>query len=374
MARIDRLTDSAKRLLQTASVLGRTVSVSLLAAIWEAPEAFDTALQALKQQDFLYEDQLHGEPVYLFTHALTQEVAYESLLTSRRRRLHAAVGQTLEAQYATCLEDAYDRLAYHYSKAEQTDKAITYLSGFAAGAVRHHAHTEAILALQDALYHSEKLPDEPTRATLVLDLHLRLGHSLYALGHYPEALAYLQAQQRSPAALHDARLSGQYALLRSQTYTTLGDWVQAATSAQQALETATQAGDEVTMGHAFHVLAMERYWMGDPVQGAAHSRREIGILERAKTPYRLGMAHFVLGLNTLILGDFAAASTAVARVRQIGDDFGDAHLQTFAAWLSGWLHTTQGDWDAGIEACQQAFTTSSDLLNTAFALGWLGSA
>jgi tetratricopeptide (TPR) repeat protein len=86
------------------------------------------------------------------------------------------------------------------------------------------------------------------------------------------------------------------------------------------------------------------------------------------------MAYFVLGLNTLILGDFAAADVAVARVRQIGDDLGDAHLQTFAAWLSGWLHTTQGNWDAGIQACQQAFTTSSDLLNTAFALGWLGYA
>jgi len=374
MARIDQLPDTAKRLLQTASVLGRTVSVPLLAAIWEAPEALDTALQALKQQDFLYEDQLHGELVYLFTHALTQEVAYESLLTSRRRRLHAAVGQALEAAYATGLEDAYDRLAYHYSKAEQTDKAITYLCGLAAEAVRHHAHAEAILALQDALHHSEKLPDEQARTALALDLHLRLAHSLYALGRYPEALTHLQEQQRSLEAQQDARLSGQYALLRSQTYTTLGDWAQAATSAQQALETAAQAADEVTMGHAYHVLAMERYWMGDPLQGAAYSRREIDILERAKTPYRLGMAHFVLGLNTLILGDFAAASTAVARVRQMGDDLGDAHLQTFAAWLSGWLHTTQGNWDAGIRACQQAFTTSSDLLNTAFALGWLGYA
>lgn len=79
-------------------------------------------------------------------------------------------------------------------------------------AARHHAHAEAILALQDALHHSDKLPDEQARTTLVLDLHLRLAQSLYGLGRYLEALSHLREQQPHLDTLQDARLSGQYAL------------------------------------------------------------------------------------------------------------------------------------------------------------------
>src|SRR5207244_177416 len=80
------------------------------------------------------------------------------------------------------LEDAYDRLAYHYSKAEHAEKAVEYLTRFAEKAAREHAHVEAILALQGALAHGERLPAERSRERLLLDLHLRLALSLAALG------------------------------------------------------------------------------------------------------------------------------------------------------------------------------------------------
>lgn len=92
MARIDRLPDDSKRVLQTASVLGREVSLRLLGALWEGPGVPDPHLLELKRVEFLYEKTGGGEPVYVFKHTLTQEVAYESLLTSRRRALHAAAG------------------------------------------------------------------------------------------------------------------------------------------------------------------------------------------------------------------------------------------------------------------------------------------
>jgi tetratricopeptide (TPR) repeat protein len=374
MARIDRLPDGTKRLLQTAAVLGRSVPMHLLRAIWQESDDLDAGLQELRRQEFLHLEHAGAEPTYTFKHALVQEAAYESLLMSRRRLLHTAVGQALEQLYAGRLEAAYDRLAYHYSKAEQAEQAVTYLSCFAEKAGRDHAHVEAVMALQDAIAHGERLPSNSARERLLLDLHLRLAVSLHALGRDQEALEHLLAQQPHLDAIQDATLDGQYALLQSQIHTTLGDWEQAAQSAQLAVDAATQGGDEATLGQAYHVLAMERYWMGYPVQGAEYSQRAIALLERAGKPERLGMAHFVWGLNALILGDFASALAAVARVRHLGETLGDAHLQTFASWLSGWLYATQGEWDAGMAACQQALATSSDPLNTAFALGWLGYA
>ena len=153
MARLDRLPDAAKRLLQTASILGRTFSASLLQAIWDEPADLDAGLRELKRFEFLYEEHDTAESLYVFKHALTQEVAYESLLASRRRRLHAATAGALEQAYGARLEDAYDRLAYHYSRAEHAEKAVEYLTRFAEKTAREHAHVEAILALQGALAH-----------------------------------------------------------------------------------------------------------------------------------------------------------------------------------------------------------------------------
>ena len=126
-ARIDRLPEDHKRLVQTAAVLGREFSRSLLEAIWDGG-AVDPLLVELQRLEFLYERTGAEEPTYVFKHALTQEVAYESLLTTRRQALHAAAGQALERRYADRLDEVADRLAYHYARTDNAAKAVEYLS------------------------------------------------------------------------------------------------------------------------------------------------------------------------------------------------------------------------------------------------------
>lgn len=131
MARIDRLSEAAKRLVQTAAVLDREFSLRLLEAIWDETPTLPSLLIELKQREFLYERPGADEPVYVFKHALTQEVAYASLLVSRRQALHAAAGQALEALYMDSLEEAYDRLSYHYAQTNEAAKVVDYLTRFA---------------------------------------------------------------------------------------------------------------------------------------------------------------------------------------------------------------------------------------------------
>ena len=96
-ARIDRLLPAEKRLLQTASVIGQEVSLPLLRAIAALPEeVLQQSLQALQHSEFLYETHAVPEPVYTFKHALTQEVAYQSLLMSTRRQYHQRIARALE--------------------------------------------------------------------------------------------------------------------------------------------------------------------------------------------------------------------------------------------------------------------------------------
>ena len=105
-----------------------------------------------------------------------------------------------------------------------------------------------------------------------------------------------------------------------------------------------------------------------------YCQHAIAALERLGEDERLGMAYFVLGLNALSLGCFEQALEAAARVEAIGAATADRRLQTFAAWTTGWVQATRGEWEAGIASCQRALERSSDPLNTAFAMGWLGYA
>ncbi|HET6345893.1 MAG TPA: AAA family ATPase, partial [Myxococcota bacterium] len=87
MARIDRLPEEHKRLLQTASVLGREFSLDLLYALWDRPDTLAPLLGDLKRWEFLYEAPVAEKPTYFFKHALTQETVYQTLLTGKRQAL-----------------------------------------------------------------------------------------------------------------------------------------------------------------------------------------------------------------------------------------------------------------------------------------------
>ena len=163
MARIDRLPEAPKRLLQTAAVLGREIAPPLLEALWDGVQPLAPLLLDLTRQEFLFARASAEGTVYVFKHALTQEVAYESLLTTRRQTLHAAAGRALETLYAPRLEDAYDRLAYHYARTDNVAKAVTYLTRVAEKAARHSAHVEAISRLTQALELLPTLPATPER-------------------------------------------------------------------------------------------------------------------------------------------------------------------------------------------------------------------
>ena len=97
------------------------------------------------------------EPVYVFKHALTQDVAYESLLTTRRQALHAAAGTALETLYAEGLTEHYEELAYHFGLGEVWEKAFDYLTRSGDKARQAYANQEAIAVYTQALEVSERI-------------------------------------------------------------------------------------------------------------------------------------------------------------------------------------------------------------------------
>jgi class 3 adenylate cyclase/tetratricopeptide (TPR) repeat protein len=123
-ARIDRLEESAKRVLEIASVVGREISTSILDAIAGlAPAELSEAAQHLRQAELLYDVPPFEQRLLAFRHPLIQEVAYRSLLHERRRELHSKVAQAIESLFKDHAEERASLLAYHLEQAGENLKA-----------------------------------------------------------------------------------------------------------------------------------------------------------------------------------------------------------------------------------------------------------
>jgi predicted ATPase len=132
--------------------------------------------------EFIHEAGSAGEPVYVFTHTLTREVAYDSLLPAMRETLHERAARSLEDLYADRLDEVTDLLAYHYARTSEAGKAVAYLTKAGLKAARGYAHPEAVVALEEAIAHAERLLRRSATAAWWADL--RLVESLYFLGRF----------------------------------------------------------------------------------------------------------------------------------------------------------------------------------------------
>ena len=109
-------------------VIGREFPVSLIRQVVTQPEdEFYRLLASLQRKEFLYEQPVFPEVEYIFKHALTQEVAYGTVLQEQRKLLHERTGQAMEALYPI-VEEHYNDLAHHYRRSANTEKAVDYFT------------------------------------------------------------------------------------------------------------------------------------------------------------------------------------------------------------------------------------------------------
>jgi transcriptional regulator with AAA-type ATPase domain/tetratricopeptide (TPR) repeat protein len=372
LARIERLPEGPKSVLQTAAVLGREFAWRLLERVWRGPGSLEAHLAQLTELEFLYQRAgVHGR-TYVFTHSLTQQVADESLTPQHRRELHAAAGRALEELFAGRLEEVFDRLAYHYSRTETAGKAVEYLSGMAAKAARSDAREEALLAWRDALLHVERLPpDERDRRRL--EVRLALSASLLPLGRIEEMGSLLLPERERLESLKDHALAARYYFLLARMYM-IGDHSQVMASAKRAISEAEQCGDAATQGGAYAVLAVACAMSGQATAGIDYGRQAVELLEATPNQWSLSYACWTLGLCYSQRGEFHDALANQDRALEIARAIGDAALQVSAGWAIGLVRAARGESKEGIEACQAAVQAARDPLYRAIATAFLGFA
>jgi tetratricopeptide (TPR) repeat protein len=188
MARIDRLEETPKKTLQLAAVIGREFTRRLLDRLADIQERTEPYLQELQALELIYEKRLYPELAYMFKHALTQDVAYNSLLVQRRQELHRLIGQAIEDLYADRLAEQYEVLAYHFARGEEWARALAYFCQAAEKAAQAFAIREAVALYDQALEAAGHLGDEADAKTLIA-IHQARANLYHVLSDYRRAWA-----------------------------------------------------------------------------------------------------------------------------------------------------------------------------------------
>jgi tetratricopeptide (TPR) repeat protein len=188
MARLDRLGEAGKRTVQLASVIGRQFLVRLLERIVDLTGPLEGLLTELQTLEIIYRQGLLPEPVYVFKHAMIQDVAYNSLLLRQRRELHRAVGAAIEELYPERLAEHYEELAHHFTQGEEWAKAMEYSTLAGDRAAEAFANAEARAHYARAVQAAAQVTPSVEPGT-VARLHAKHGAIFMVLGEHGEAEA-----------------------------------------------------------------------------------------------------------------------------------------------------------------------------------------
>jgi class 3 adenylate cyclase/predicted ATPase len=353
-ARIDRLPPEEKRLLQSAAVVGHEVSFAILQGTSELDEHdLRRGLARLQAAEFIYETQIFPDVTYAFKHALTHEVAYQSLLHSTRQQHHERIARVIEARFSAIAETQPDRLARHWTEAGHGDRALGYWWKAGARAIERSASTEAVAHLSRGLDLLPGLPDTPERARTELDFQTALGPALMVTSPGGYAAPEVErAYQRAHALCEQlGDTGGVFPVLLSLFPVHLGLRVVHLTRGQ-------------------HLVALE------------HAEQILMLAEATRDPGHLLEGHRAMGETLYYLGRFGEARRHLDRAVQLDDRlqhrpapflaghsvghsgvFSRVHL-AYTLWVLGWP-------DQALAASDEALAlarTISDFPSIAFAL------
>jgi len=242
-ARMDRLEDNLKRIVQVASVIGRDFAFRILQTITGMREELKSYLLNLQGLEFIYEKRLFPELEYIFKHALTQEVAYNSLLLKKRKELHEKIGQAIEQVYPERLEEFYEMLAYHCYEGQDWPKALDYLAKAGDKATAAFANQEALDYYARALEVCRKLG--ASSFTESVDIAKRRGLVNSTIGNFKEAIADFNLMLNAARSLADKHLEGMAMAYRGWAERQYYDEEMAENTLKTALNIANEGFEDV---------------------------------------------------------------------------------------------------------------------------------
>jgi predicted ATPase/class 3 adenylate cyclase/pSer/pThr/pTyr-binding forkhead associated (FHA) protein len=320
MARIDRLSERDRLVLQRAAVVGSPFTYRQLALLTDLDDALSESLGRLKDAEFIIENLLAPEQEYSFKLPILQEVAYTTILGTDRRTLHGQVGEAIERLNGSNADDVLEKLAYHYNRSGNRRKAIEYLLSSGDKARRLFDNRTAIAQYEEALakLRSGTTQDLGRDSNLAVRLYEALGDTYFATADFSRAQESYEAglglRDLPPAdqarvwfklgRVWEARGEGRKALgsyeqgmviltaaaprelaalqaAAARVHARLGEYERATALAHAALAVTNaimlSERERRTQADAHYVLGLTSYAAGRPDEALEHHLRSIGL-------------------------------------------------------------------------------------------------
>ncbi len=373
-ARMDRIEDNLKRIMQVASVIGREFAYRVLQAITDMREDLKNALVNLQGLEFIYEKQLFPELEYIFKHALTQEVAYNSLLSRRKREIHEKIGKAIEELYSERLDEQYGLLAYHYVRSDNKPKAVEHLIMANRKAVNAIAVEEAKSYFDECMKLLDTMPDtkqtRENRISLLVDSYI----VFQLLLRIPDYHALLTQYEPIVAGIDSAQLQGAFYASMGNCEYLFGSYDSAIQTSRRGAELCELAGDAEGTGRALTCMQMSHLWKGDLERSLALKEDVLRMSDEQFSVLRYVRASAAYSLTCAFLGRWEEAVDVSRKAFNIAEESEDSSHISFAAWTMSFAYAYKGDLTRAIQFGEMAVQEAPTPADKAWAEGVLALA
>jgi class 3 adenylate cyclase/tetratricopeptide (TPR) repeat protein len=351
MARVDALPEAAKEVLQIGAVIGREFNHELLKNVTASPEQkLLSDLSRLKDAELLYERGIFPETTYIFKHALTVEVIYNSILGSKKKTLHEKIGHAIADAYKDKLEAQYEILADHFIEAGNYEKGAEY-SKLASKKARQSAAFEDAIALGNKRSAClEKLPRSEQVDKQLIDARVTLG--LY----YNQMSLHVKAKEAVEPVYqlalnhgYERRVSQINTILGTYSFTVEGDYPKGFKYLKDALKIANDQNDFASLWAASHWIGHAFSESCEFERALYHLNNALAISEAANLIWSISIMKSCIALNVYVfqgkidLGHKTSLE-GLKLAEESGDSLSMAEAYTnhgFSLYLKGFLNRAE---------------------------------
>ncbi len=331
MARVDALPKGAKEILQTGSVIEREFSFRLVKEVTGiAEQELLSHLSILKNTGLLYASGVFPESNYIFKHALTRKVVYDSILTRRKKILHGAIGNAIETVFQNSLEKHYGVLTEHYIASENYQKGARYSKLAERYAEKAASLVDAIDYAQKRIKCLEKLPQTDAVLKEIIDARTVLGlYSIQSGFHADANDAVAPVVELAKSLAHKHRLSQIYTIIGTYKYLVEEDFPAAFKNLEAALKISGESDDMVSSLFSNFWSAIVRSVNCEFERADAHITRALEINLAAKSNWgvsiiKSNLSYFIHFFKGRVDKSYQTSSEALEGANASGDIFSKA--------------------------------------------------
>ncbi len=365
-ARVDRLEEASRKIIQEASVIGRSFYYKIINHITETQKDIQYCLKTLENLDLIKSRQTSIDLEYVFKHALTQEVVYKGLLKTQRQLIHEKIGTVIEEIFHDRLPEFYETLAHHFSKGTSLIKAADYMVKSGEKSLKRYSLDESHDYFQQG--YNLLVDTEPKTNDInqrIIDLLNRWAYVFYFKGECKALESQMFSHAHIADSIEDLETKGMF-------YTWFGFSLEfraiyrgAEEYLNKALDIGKQTGSKKVMAHAYTWLSWVYSDLGQFAKGieCGHKARELAD-GYPEAPYVMFKSTGGICWNYFFMGHASRLIKKGEEIVRLGDAYAEPRSLGMGHVMICGGYNNFGDFSQAVSSGRKATKVTTDPMYT----------